>query len=132
MWCCQPACRRCCKRRLAMGLSFDPLSFGQDSRAAPAIDVGGGEFVDAFVVSRVVVVVDESRDLRSSNGYDGPEILPSSTRHFYLIGADAGHISLHAVETTWCFWTTNTADSRATNVVVTIVDGPVVGYAQPL
>ena len=70
--------------------------------------------------------------LRSSNGYDGPEILPSSTRHFYLIGADAGHISLHAVETTWCFWTTNTADSRATNVVVTIVDGPVVGYAQPL
>jgi hypothetical protein len=46
------------------GLSFDPLSFGQDSRAAPAIDVGGGEIVDAFVVSAVVVVVDESRDLR--------------------------------------------------------------------
>jgi hypothetical protein len=36
------------------GLSFDPLSFGQDSRAAPAIDVGGGEIVDAFVVSAVV------------------------------------------------------------------------------
>src|SRR6516165_8727130 len=29
--------------------------------------------------------------LRSFNGYDGPEILPSSTRHFCLIGADAGH-----------------------------------------
>ena len=28
--------------------------------------------------------------LRSFNGYDGPEILPSSTRHFCLIGADAG------------------------------------------
>jgi len=41
------------------GLSFDPLSLGQDSRAAPAVDVGGGEIVDAFVVSVVVVVVDE-------------------------------------------------------------------------
>src|SRR5215472_3716708 len=29
--------------------------------------------------------------LRSFNGYDGPEILPSSTRHFCLIGADPGH-----------------------------------------
>jgi hypothetical protein len=27
--------------------------------------------------------------LRSFNGYDGPEILPSSTRPFCLIGADA-------------------------------------------
>ena len=46
------------------GLSFDPLSYGQDRRAAPAVDVGGGEIVDASVVSAVVVVVDESRDLR--------------------------------------------------------------------
>ena len=45
------------------GLSFDPLSFGQDSRAAPAVDVGGGEIVDAFVVSAVVVVVDEGGNL---------------------------------------------------------------------
>jgi hypothetical protein len=45
------------------GLSFDPLSFGEDSRAAPAIDVCGGEIVDAFVISAVVVVVDESRNL---------------------------------------------------------------------
>src|SRR6185436_10537076 len=28
--------------------------------------------------------------LRSFNGYDGPEILPSSTRPFCLTGADAG------------------------------------------
>jgi hypothetical protein len=28
--------------------------------------------------------------LRSFNGYDGQEILPSSTCHFCLIGADAG------------------------------------------
>src|SRR5262249_45934062 len=30
--------------------------------------------------------------LRSFNGYDGPEILPSSTSPFCLIGADAGHL----------------------------------------
>ena len=46
------------------GLSFDPLSFGQDSRVASAVDVGGGEIVDAFVVSVVVVVVDEGGNLR--------------------------------------------------------------------
>jgi len=45
------------------GLSFDPLSFGQDSRAAPAVDVGGGQIVDAFVVSAVVIVVDEGGNL---------------------------------------------------------------------
>ena len=32
--------------------------------------------------------------LRSFNGYDGPEILPTSTRPFCLIGADAGHIKV--------------------------------------
>src|SRR5436190_8362201 len=31
--------------------------------------------------------------LRSFNGYDGPEILPSSTQPICLIGADAGHLS---------------------------------------
>src|SRR4051812_508181 len=31
--------------------------------------------------------------LRSFNGYDGPEILPSSTHPFCLSGADAGQIS---------------------------------------
>src|SRR5262245_10555304 len=45
------------------GLSFDPLSIGQDSRAPPAVDVGGGEIVEAFVVSAVVVVVDEGGNL---------------------------------------------------------------------
>ena len=45
------------------GLSFDPLSFGEDSGAAPAVDVGGGEIADALVISAVVVVVDESRNL---------------------------------------------------------------------
>jgi hypothetical protein len=32
--------------------------------------------------------------LRSFNGYDGPEILPSSTRPFCLIGGDAEHSAL--------------------------------------
>src|SRR5207253_7236105 len=34
--------------------------------------------------------------LRSFNGYDGPEILPSSTRPFCLIGADAGQLEHRA------------------------------------
>ena len=46
------------------GLSLDSLSFGQDSRVASAVDVGGGEIVGAFVVSAVVVVVDEGGNLR--------------------------------------------------------------------
>ena len=46
------------------GLSLDPLSLCQDGRAAPEIDVGWGEIVDAFVVTAVVVVVDERGDLR--------------------------------------------------------------------
>ena len=45
-------------------LSFDPLSFGQDRRAASAVDVGRSKIVDALVVSAVVAVVDESRNLR--------------------------------------------------------------------
>ena len=46
------------------GVPFDPLSFGQDRRAAPAVDVGRRKIVDALVVSAVVVVVDESGNLR--------------------------------------------------------------------
>jgi len=43
------------------GLSLDPLSFCQDGRAPPEVDVGWREIVDAFVVTAVVVVVDERR-----------------------------------------------------------------------
>jgi hypothetical protein len=46
------------------GLSLDPLSFCQDGRAAPEVDVGWGKIVDAFVVTAVVVLVDERGDLR--------------------------------------------------------------------
>src|ERR1041384_1886865 len=45
------------------GLSLDPFSFGQDDWTASKVDVGRGEIVDALVVSAVVVVVDEGRDL---------------------------------------------------------------------
>jgi hypothetical protein len=69
------------------GLSFDPLSFGQDRRAAPAIDVCRGEIVDALVVSAVVVLVDESRNLSSMSGFWGNSeniysrrVLPSVTK----------------------------------------------------
>jgi hypothetical protein len=45
------------------GLSFDPFSFHQDGLAAPEIDVGGGEIVDALVVSAMIVIGDEALDL---------------------------------------------------------------------
>ena len=44
-------------------VSLDPLSFCQDTGAAPEVDVGWGEIVDALVVTAVVVVVDEGGDL---------------------------------------------------------------------
>ena len=45
------------------GLSLDPLSFCQDIGAAPKVDVGWGEIVDALVVTAAIVVVDEGGDL---------------------------------------------------------------------
>jgi hypothetical protein len=44
-------------------LAFDPFSVDQDGLAAPEIDVGRGEIVDALVIAAVVVIGDESRDL---------------------------------------------------------------------
>ena len=46
------------------GLSLDSLSFCQDTGAAPAVDVGWGEIVDALVVTAAIVVVDEGGNLR--------------------------------------------------------------------
>ena len=62
MWCCRLPAGDAASA-VGNGLSFHPLSFGQDSRAAPTVDVGGGEIVDALVVSVVVVVVDEGGNL---------------------------------------------------------------------
>ena len=44
-------------------LSFDPFPFDQNGLAAPEVDVGRGEIVDALVIAPVVVVRDEGLDL---------------------------------------------------------------------
>ena len=45
------------------GLSFDPFSLQQDGLATPEVDVGGGEIVQALVITPMVVMIDEDRDL---------------------------------------------------------------------
>ena len=44
-------------------VSFDPFAFEQDGLAASEVDVGRGEIVEALVVSAVIVMLDEGRDL---------------------------------------------------------------------
>lgn len=44
-------------------VSFDPFAFEQDGLAASEVDVGRGEIVEALVVSTMIVVFDEGRDL---------------------------------------------------------------------
>lgn len=48
---------------LFYGFSFDPFAFEQNGLAASEVDVGGREIVEALVVSSMVVVLDEGRDL---------------------------------------------------------------------
>ena len=48
---------------LFYGFSFDPFAFEQNGLAASEVDVGGREIVEALVVSAMVVVLDEGRDL---------------------------------------------------------------------
>ena len=45
------------------GPSLDPFSLQQDGLAAPEVDVGWGEIVEALVVAPMIVVVDEGGDL---------------------------------------------------------------------
>jgi len=45
------------------GLSFDPFSFCQNDVAAAEIGIGRSQIANALVVTAVIVVVDESRDL---------------------------------------------------------------------
>jgi hypothetical protein len=44
------------------GFLFDASPFGQDGFAATEVDVCWGQVADAFVVTAVVVVVDEGGD----------------------------------------------------------------------
>ena len=46
------------------GLCFDLLPFCQDCRAAPEVDVGGCQITEAFVISVVVVMLNEGGDHR--------------------------------------------------------------------
>ena len=45
------------------GLSFDPFAFDEDGFAAAEVDVSRGEIVEALVVSAMIVMFDEGRDL---------------------------------------------------------------------
>src|SRR3954454_1227490 len=45
------------------GLSLDPLSLQQNGLAAPEVDVGGREIVEALVIAPLIVVLDEGCDL---------------------------------------------------------------------
>ena len=45
------------------GLLFDPFSLLQDGLAAPEVDVGRHEFLQALVVAPMVVMLDKSVDL---------------------------------------------------------------------
>ncbi len=45
------------------GISFDPFAFEQDGLAASEVNVGGREVVEPLVVSSVIVMFDEVRDL---------------------------------------------------------------------
>jgi hypothetical protein len=45
------------------GVSFDPLSFQQDSLTASGVNVGWRQVADTLVVPEVVVVGDELADL---------------------------------------------------------------------
>ncbi len=42
---------------------FDPFTFEQDCLAAPEVDVGRSEIVEALVVSPMIVMLDEGADL---------------------------------------------------------------------
>ena len=45
------------------GVSFDPFAFDEDGLATSEVDVGRGEVVEALVVSAMIVMLDEVRDL---------------------------------------------------------------------
>ena len=45
-------------------LCFDPLPLCQYCRAAPEVDVGGGQIAEAFVIPAMIVMLDEGGDGR--------------------------------------------------------------------
>jgi hypothetical protein len=45
------------------GVAFDPFSFQKDGLASAEVDVGRCQVLQAFMVTPVIVVLDEARDL---------------------------------------------------------------------
>ena len=45
------------------GLAFDPFAFEENGLGPSEVDVGRGQVVEALVISSMIVVVDERRDL---------------------------------------------------------------------
>ena len=72
---------------LSDGVSFDPFAFEQDGLAASEVDVGWGKIVEALVVSAMVVVLDEGRDLRLKVFLEGVRTRAARNRTLSLNGA---------------------------------------------
>jgi hypothetical protein len=45
------------------GFPFDPFSFFQNGLAAPEVDIGRGEVLQALVIAPAVVMIDKGIDL---------------------------------------------------------------------
>ncbi len=48
---------------LSDGVAFDPFSLQKDGRCSAEVDVGRCQVLQAFMVTPVIVVLDEARDL---------------------------------------------------------------------
>ncbi len=59
------------------GLSFDPGALSEDGWTTAEVDIGGRQVAEAFVVSAVIVVVDERLDL----GFQGTWVMRCSSSH---------------------------------------------------
>jgi hypothetical protein len=46
------------------GLSFDPFALKQDGLAAPEVDVGRRQVLQALMVAVMIIVIDEAVDVR--------------------------------------------------------------------
>jgi hypothetical protein len=48
---------------LSHGVAFDPFSLQKDGRGSAEVDVGRCQVLQAFMVTPVIIVLDEARDL---------------------------------------------------------------------
>ena len=66
---------------LSDGVAFDPFAFEEDCLAAPEVDVGRGEIFEALVVSAMIVMLHEGRDLRFDFPGEPGELCGRTLRH---------------------------------------------------